>query len=169
VLKAKKHQRVEALQEVFSASKSLVVIHYRGMTVAEIDALRKKVREHGANFTVTKNLLTRRALAGTPFEKISEMFTGPTAIAYSMNEVSAAKAVAEYAKENEKVVLLGGGLPNEMMDVARVKVLASLPSLDELRAKIVGTILAPAQRLVGVLQAPGSQLARVMHAHASKP
>jgi large subunit ribosomal protein L10 len=117
---------------------------------------------------VTKNRLTRLALKDTKFEALSDMFTGPTAIAYSDDPVAAAKVAVNYAKENDKLIVLGGGLDAETLDADGVKALATLPSLDELRAKIVGMLNTPATRIAGVLQAPGGQVARVISAHAEQ-
>jgi len=116
---------------------------------------------------VTKNRLTRRALEGTKYQPLDSMFTGPTAIAYSEDPVAAAKVAVNFAKDNEKLIVLGGALGEEQLDVASIKSLASLPSLDELRAKIVGMLNTPATRIAGVLQAPAGQVARVIGAHAA--
>jgi large subunit ribosomal protein L10 len=124
------------------------------------------MRAAGANFKVTKNRLARRALAGTKFEPLSSMFTGPTAIAFSRDPVAAAKVAVEFANKNEKLRIIGGGLNDQQLDVAGVKSLATLPSLDELRAKIIGLLQTPATRIAAVLQAPGAQLARVLGAYA---
>ena len=146
----------------------VVVTHHLGLTVAEVTDLRAKVRAAGASFKVTKNRLARRALKGTQFEGIDGLFKGPTAISYSKDPVAAAKAVAGYAKTNEKLVIIGGSLGSQVLDAEGVKALASLPSLDELRAKLVGMIQTPATRIAGVLQAPGGQVARVLAAYAKK-
>jgi large subunit ribosomal protein L10 len=126
------------------------------------------MRAAGANFKVTKNRLTRLALADTPYAGLADMFTGPTAIAFSEDVVAPAKVAVEFAKKNEKLVVVGGAMGENVLDVAGVKALASLPSLDELRGKIVGLLQAPATKVAGVVQAPASQLARVMGAYASK-
>ena len=126
------------------------------------------MRAAGANFRVTKNRLTRIALEGTPYQGLSDMFVGPTAIAFSDDPVTAAKASVEFAKKNEKLVILGGALGETLIDEAGVKALASLPPIDELRGKIVGLLNAPASRLARVINAPGSQLARVLNAYATK-
>lgn len=146
----------------------MVVTHYSGMTVAEITVLRERMREAGASFKVTKNRLTRLALAGTRYEGLSDLFTGPTAIAFSSDPVAAAKVVANFAKENEKLIILGGAVGKDIYDVDGVKTLASLPSLDESRAKIIGLLMAPAAKIASVLQAPGGQIARVLGAYAQK-
>jgi len=146
----------------------VVVTHYSGLTVKEMGDLRGRMREAGALFKVTKNRLTRLALKDTKFEPLSDMFTGPTAIAYSEDPVAAAKVAVDFAKENEKLIVLGGALDAETLDADGVKAVASLPSLDELRAKIVGMLNTPASRIAQVLQAPGGQVARVVGAYASQ-
>ncbi len=163
-----KEQMVSDLHSVFDGANVVVVTHYSGLTVGELGVLRGQMREAGARFKVTKNRLTRLALAGTKFEGLSDMFTGPTAIAYSEDPVAAAKAAVNFSKENAKLIVLGGGMGEEMLDVDGVKALATLPSLDELRGKLVGLINSPATKVAGVLQAPAGQLARVMSARAKQ-
>lgn len=163
-----KQELVSELQTLFGDVNTMVVAHYKGLTVSELSALRTKMRETGASFRVTKNRLTRLALEGTKFEGLSDLFTGPTGIAVSEDVVAAAKVMVDFAKTNEKLVILGGSMDSTVLDVNGVKALASMPSLDELRAKIVGTISTPATRIAGVLQAPGGQVARVISAYASK-
>jgi large subunit ribosomal protein L10 len=159
---------IEDLNKKLVASSVVLVAHYKGLTVAEITDLRVKVRNIGAGFKVTKNKLTRRALAKTPFEQVANMFTGPTAIAYSSDPVAVAKVLAEFAKVNEKLVLLGGAFGSLLLDGAKVVELSKMPSLDELRAKIIALIQTPATRIAGILQAPGGQVARVIGAHSRK-
>jgi large subunit ribosomal protein L10 len=146
----------------------MVVTHYSGLSVADMTDLRGQMREAGASFKVTKNRLTRLALKGTKFESITDLFLGPTAVAYSADPVAAAKVVVDYGKRNEKLVVLGGALDDRILDVNGIKALASLPSLDALRAKLLGMLNTPATRIAGVLQAPAGQLARVVGAHAAK-
>lgn len=146
----------------------VLVAHYKGLTVAEMTQLRADVRKAGARLKVTKNLLAKRAVAGTNYEKISHLFKGPTAIAYASEPVSAAKALQEFAKKNEKLVLVGGAFGDTVLDKAAIQQLAVLPSLDELRAKIIAMLQTPATRIAGVLQAPAGQLARVFGAYATK-
>jgi len=163
-----KTELVASLHERFADAGLVVVAHNQGLTVAEITDLRTKVRKAGASFKVTKNRLTRLALAGTKFEPISSLFTGPTTIAYSKDPVAAAKVVVDFAKSNEKLVILGAGLGSNVLNAEGVKALATLPSLDELRGKILGMLQTPATRIAGVLQAPGGQVARVIAAYAKK-
>ena len=166
--RGQKEELVASMHQTFEDAEMVVVTHYSGLTVAEISALRREMREAGASFKVTKNRLTRRAIDGTKFSPLSDMFTGPTAIAYSDDPVAPAKVAVKFAKSNDKLVVLGGALGDEMLDVNGIKALASLPGLDELRAKIVGMISTPATRIAGVLQAPGGQIARVIAAKAAE-
>jgi large subunit ribosomal protein L10 len=163
-----KEQQVAALNASLSDIACLVITHQSGLTVAEVTRLRGQMRDAGASFKVTKNRLARLALKGTKFEHLSPMFTGPTAIAYSRDPVAAAKVAVEFADKNEKLVIVGGALGTQKLDVAGVKALASLPSLDQLRGKILGLLQAPATRIAGVLQAPAGQLARVLSARAKQ-
>lgn len=165
--KQKEHW-VSGMNDVFGNAEIVIVTHYKGLNVAEMAKLRGRVRENGAGFKVTKNRLTKRALAGTTYEPLSDMFEGPTAIAWSSDPVAAAKVIADFAKGNDKLVMLGGAFGSQMLDEAGVKQLAMLPSLDELRAKIIALINTPATNVAGVLQAPAGQLARVFGAYAAK-
>jgi large subunit ribosomal protein L10 len=162
-----KEDLVASMNKTFEDSSIIVVTHYSGLTVSEMSDLRMQMRDAGASFKVTKNRLTRRALEGTKYQPLEPMFTGPTAIAYSQDPVAAAKAAISFSKDNEKLIVLGGALGEEQLDVAAIKMLASLPSLETLRAKIVGVINAPATRIAGVLKAPAGQVARVISAHSS--
>lgn len=166
--RSQKEQTVAALRETFQEMTLVVVTHQTGLTVAESTDLRRKMREAGAAFKVTKNRLTRRALDGTRFSALAALFTGPTAIAYSTDPVAAARVAVEFAKGNDKLVVLGAGFGEEILDVDGVKALAALPSLDELRARFIALLQTPATRVAGVLQAPAGQLARVVGAYASK-
>ena len=159
---------VASLHQTFKDASIVVVTHYSGLTVAEMGVLRNKMREAGANFKVTKNRLTRRALEGTQYEGLSGMFTGPTAIAYSEDPVAAAKAAVSFSKENKKLIVLGGAVGDEKLDTNRVKALASLPSLDDLRAKILSMLQTPATRIASLLQTPAGQVARVLGAYGQK-
>lgn len=163
-----KAELVATLQGYFNEAALVVVTHNKGLTVAETTDLRRKVRAAGAGFKVTKNRLTRLALAGTKFETLTDYFTGPTAIAYSSDPVAAAKVIVDFAKGNDRLAILGAGFAGNVLDVEGVKALATLPSLDELRARLVGMIQTPATRIAGVLQAPGGQIARVLGAYAKK-
>lgn len=165
--RTQKEQVVSDLRGIFDSTTSVVIAHNTGLTVAEMTDLRNRAREAGASFKVTKNRLTRLALDGTKCNPLTDMFTGPTAIAYSDDPVAAAKVTADFAKENDKLVLLGGMMDETVLDVAGVKALAAMPSMDELRAKILGVINTPATRIAGVTKAPAGQLARVFAAYGS--
>jgi large subunit ribosomal protein L10 len=166
--RSEKEQLVASLRDTFQSITLLVVTRQSGLSVAQSSLLRRQMREAGASFKVTKNRLTRLALEGTPFAGTRDLFTGPTAIAYSSDPVAAAKAAVDFAKQHEGLVVVGGALKETMLDAAGVEALAKLPSLDELRGKLIGVIQAPATKLAGVLQAPAGQLARLMSAYASK-
>jgi len=168
VNREQKQDLISSLNTLLQDQSFVAVTHCKGLTVKQLEDLRGKAREVGAGFRVTKNRLTRLALAGTKFEGLSDLFTGPTAIAFSEDPVAAAKVCSNFAKDNENLVILGGALDGDVMTVDQVNDLAKLPSLDELRAKIVGMISTPATRIAGVLQAPGGQLARVLNAKAQQ-
>jgi large subunit ribosomal protein L10 len=166
--RTQKQEWIETTQGAMKSAEILLIAHYKGLTVAEMTDLRNSIRKAGAKFKVSKNLLAKRALVGTNYEKISHLFKGPTAMAYANEPVSAAKALSEFAKKNEKLVLVGGAFGETLLDKAAIQQLASLPSLDELRAKILALLNTPATRIAGVLQAPAGQLARVFGAYAKK-
>lgn len=166
--RTQKKDWVSSLHGTVGEAGLVVVTHYKGLTVAEMTDLRAKVRAAGASFKVTKNRLTKLALQGTKYEGIADLFVGPTAVAWSDDPVAAAKITVEFAKANQKLVILGGALDGNRMDENGVKALATLPSLDELRAKILGMLSTPATRIAGVLQAPAGAVARVVGAHAKK-
>jgi len=166
--RAQKQQIAAALHQDLNDTVCVVVTHQTGLSVDEVTQLRRQMRSAGARYRVTKNRLARRALEGTPFADLAPLFTGPTAIAYSRDPVAAAKAAVEYANRNNKLTVIGGGLSGQALDAAGIKALATLPSLDGLRSKIIGLIQAPATKLAGLLQAPAGQLARVLAAHAEK-
>ena len=168
MLRTKKIEIVDDLRNVFSGAGAVVVTHYMGLSVAEATELRRSMRDAGARFRVTKNRLAKIAIADTPYSSLAEMFTGPTAIAYSEDPLAAPKAAVGFAKRNEKLIIVGGALRDTLLAAEQVKALAELPSLDELRARLIGLLTAPAARLVGVLQAPGGQLARVLAARAEQ-
>jgi large subunit ribosomal protein L10 len=168
VLRARKTEIVDSLRGVFNDAGVVVVTHYQGMSVAEVTELRRGMREAGARFRVTKNRLAKIALADTPYSSLADLFTGPTAIAFSSDPVAAPKAAVGYAKRNEKLAIIGGALGGNLLTPEQVRALADLPSIDEVRAKLVGLLTTPAARLVSLLQAPGGQLARVLAARADQ-
>lgn len=165
--RSQKEELVASLHEVFKDANIVVISQYSGLTVTEMTALRTKMREVGASFKVTKNRLTRLALKDTEYESLGDLFTGPTAMAYSEDPVAAAKASVEFAKGNDKLVVMGGAMGSVVLDAAGIKALASLPSLDQLRGKLIGLVQAPATKVAGVLQAPAGQLARVCGAYGA--
>jgi large subunit ribosomal protein L10 len=168
VERSQKQELVATLQQDLADTVCVVVTHQTGLTVAEVTQLRRQMRSAGARYRVTKNRLVRRALEGTRFESLSPLFTGPTAIAFSRDPVAAAKAAVEFANRNDKLTVVGGGLSGQLLDAAAVRALATLPSLDQLRGKILGLLNAPSTKLAVLLQTPGGQLARVLAAHAEQ-
>lgn len=166
--RTQKQQLVETLQQALADTACVVVTHQRGLNVAEATQLRRQVRNAGAGFRVTKNRLARRAVTGTVFEPLSPLFIGPTAIAFSRDPVAAARVVVEFANRNDKLTIVGGGLAGRQIDADGVRELASLPSLDELRGKLVGLLKAPGTGLAVVLQATGGQIARIFAAYAQQ-
>ena len=166
--KSQKKELVSFMHDVLSDAASVVVVNYSGLTVAEITDLRAQMSEVDANFKVTKNRLTRLALKDTDYEGIADLFTGPTAIGYASDPVASAKVLAKYAKDNETLEILGGGMGSIVLDIDGIKALAALPSLDELRGKLVGLLQAPATKIAGVTQAPAGQLARVFGAYGNQ-
>lgn len=166
--RAQKTELVASLNSTFKDVGTVVVTHNLGLTVAQMTDLRIRMAEEGASLKVAKNRLVKLAVEGTDAEAITDLFTGPTVLAYSDDPISAAKVVSKFAKENDKLVVLGGTMGATVLDQAGVKALADLPSLDELRAKLVCMVQTPATRIACILQAPGGQVARVLNAYASK-
>ena len=165
--RTQKELLVAELHETFKAANLVVVTSQQGMSVSEVSDLRSQMRDAGASYKVTKNSLAKLALKDTDFEHLSDHFTGPTAIAFSEDAVAAAKVAINYGKTNEKITVVAGAMGTEALDPSGVKALASLPSLDELRGKLVGLMQAPATKVAGVLQAPAGQLARVCGAYGA--
>lgn len=163
-----KKELVAELHEAFNSSGVVVVTHPKGLSVEESQALRRQVGEVGASFKVTKNRLAKIALKDTPYAHLADHFVGESAIAYSQDPLAAAKAIEGYAKTNKKITIAGGGLGERPLSDKDVVALANLPSLDELRGKIIGVLQAPASKLVGVFGAPGGQIARVIKAYGDK-
>ena len=163
-----KAEVVSGLNATLGEMGVVVVTRNLGMTVAQSIVLRQKMREAGASYKVTKNRLAKIAIKGTPYEAISDLLTGPVGLASSTDPVAAAKVAIEFAKTNDKLEIVGGAMGELLLDAEGIKALASMPSLDELRAKIIGLIQAPATKLATVIQTPASQLARVFNAYAEK-
>ena len=166
--RTEKEAEVKELNERFSSDELVVLTHYSGLTVAQMTQFRRELVKNGASYKVTKNSLAKIALKGTKFEGITNMFTGPTGVATSKDAVAAAKTTFTFAKTNEKLVIIGGQLGDKILSAADVKALASLPSLDELRSKLVGLLQAPASKMVGLLQAPARDLVGVTKAYGEK-
>ena len=168
VNRSEKAEAVVELNRTFKDANLVVITRQSGLTVQEVTDLRRKIRAAGASYKVAKNRLTLRALEGTAFTALGPMFKGPTAIAYSKDPVAAAKVVPAFAKDNEKLTIVGGSLGGNALDVAGVQALATLPSLDALRGKIIGLLQAPATKVAVVLAAPAGQVARVLAAYGAK-
>ena len=166
--RAEKTESVESLNATFNDAAVVVVTRNLGLTVAASTELRSQMREAGASYKVAKNRLARIALDGTPYGQISDMLTGPTALATSSDPVAAAKVAIEFAKTNDKLEIVGGAMGETLLDADGVKALASMPSLDELRGTIVGLIQAPATKIARVVAEPAGQLARVFNAYSEK-
>jgi large subunit ribosomal protein L10 len=167
VKRSEKKDFVDSLKEEFSKSASVIVAEYSGLTVNETEQLRKEMRDNGAKFKVTKNRLTKLAISDTQFKEISELFKGPTAIAYSDDAVAPAKVAVNFEKKFENFKILGGGYNGEKIERDKIDFLATLPSLDELRGKIIGLISAPAQKIVSITIEPGAQIARLISSNSS--
>jgi large subunit ribosomal protein L10 len=168
VERAEKQEFIGVLQEVFKASGVVVVAHYSGLTVAQMQTLRKQMKQAGATVKVAKNRLAKIALDGTDVASIAPLLKGPTLIAYSTDPVAAPKVAVDFAKANDKFVILGGAMGKTSLNTDGVKALATLPSLDELRAKLIGLIQAPATKIAQVVNAPAAKLARVFGAYANR-
>lgn len=166
--RAAKTEMVASLGEVFKSTRVVVVAHYSGLTVAQMQTLRRQMRQAGASVKVAKNRLAKIALEGSEVASIAALLKGPTLIAFSGDPIAAPKVAVEFAKANERFVILGGAMGTTALDANAVKALASLPSLDELRAKIVGLLNAPATKVAQLVTAPGAKVARVVQAYANK-
>jgi large subunit ribosomal protein L10 len=166
--RAQKAEAVAELKQTFSEVGVVVVTRNHGLTVAQSTQLRNKMREAGASYKVSKNKLAKIALDGTDYLSLGDLLTGPVGLASSVDPVAAAKVVVDFAKTNDKFEIVGGAMGATALNVDGVKALATLPSLGELRAKIVGLLVAPATKLATVTQAPAAQIARVLSAHAEK-
>ena len=166
--RAQKAEQVAELKQTFERASAVVITRNLGLTVAQSTTLRNRMREAGASFRVAKNTLALIAVEGTTYAPISDMLTGPTALATSSDPIAAAKVAGDFAKTTDRFEIVGGAMGDTLLDVNGVKALAELPSLDELRARIVGLIQAPATKVAHVIQAPAAHLARVFGAYAAK-
>ena len=166
--RAEKREVVTALHDVFAKTGVVVVAHYAGLTVAQMTKLRSEMRSAGGQVKVAKNRLVKLALEGTDAKGIADLLKGPTCLAYSADPVAAPKIAVKFAKANEKFVILGGAMGTTVLDAKGVNSLADLPSLDELRGKLIGLLQAPASKIARTLNEPGAQLARVFGAYGNK-
>ena len=164
--RSEKKDFVQKLKDEIGSSSSVIVAHYSGLTVSESEQLRSEMRNSGAKFKVTKNRLAKLALEQTQFKEISDLFTGPTAIAYSDDPVAPAKVAVNFEKKLENFKIIGGGYDGEKIDLKKINFLATLPSLDELRGKIVGLISSPAQKIASIAKEPAGKLARLINAQS---
>ena len=166
--KEQKKQYISDMSSQFDKSEAVIVTHYQGLTVSQLDELGKQMREHGIKFKITNNRITKLALEKTRCKDISDLFSGPTAVAMSEDAITSAKILTKFSKENKNLKILGGIMGADVLDVAGVQNVATLPSLDEARAKIVGILASPAQKLVSILLAPGSKIANLARAKSLK-
>jgi large subunit ribosomal protein L10 len=166
--RAQKSEQISGLAKTLSETSVVVVTRNHGLTVAQVTDLRNRMRNAGASFKVTKNRLARIALEGTPYQPLGDMLTGPVGFATSTDPVAAAKVAIEFAKTTDKFEVVGGAMGAQVLDVNGVKALAELPSIDALRSKIVGLLVAPATKIAQLANAPAGKLARVVNAYATK-
>ena len=157
--KEKKQSYIKDMTTQFDSSEAVIVAHYQGLTVKQLDELRSKMREHGIIFKITKNRITKLALEKTRCKDLSNLFSGPTAVALSKDAITSAKILTNFSKENKNLKILGGIMGNDILDVAGVQNVATLPTLDEARAKIVGILRSPAEKIASILLAPASKIA----------
>ena len=157
--KEQKQNYIKNMTAEFENSEAVLVTHYQGLTVKQLDELRKQMREHGIKFQITKNRITKLALKNSKCKNLSDLFTGPTAVALSKDAITSAKILTKFSKENKSLKILGGIMGEEVLDVAGVANVATLPTLDEARAKIVGILRSPAQKIASILLAPASKIA----------
>ena len=157
--KVKKQEYIEKMSTQFNKSEAVIVTHYQGLTMQQLDDLRSRMREHGIQFKITKNRITKLALQKTRCKDLSDLFSGPTAVALSEDAITSAKILTKFSKENSKLKILGGIMGSDILDVAGVQNVATLPTLDEARAKIVGILRSPAQKIASILLAPASKIA----------
>ena len=166
--KEKKKIYVKEMKNFFSKSSSVFVTHYQGLTVKQIDELKNEMRKHGIMFKITKNRITKLALEGTKFKKLENLFSGPTAVAFSEDAISSAKIFTKFAKSNSHLKIIGGIMEDEPLTVEEVAKIATLPTLDEARGIIVGILTATSKKIMSILLAPGSKIAILAHAKSKK-
>ena len=166
--KQSKKNYVEEMQKVFSSSEAVMIAQYQGLNVKELDLLRKELREKGIIFKITKNRITKIALKNSPCKDLEKYFTGPTAAAMSSDAITSAKILTKFAKSHNKLKIVAGFMDGKVLDEKEVAIIATLPSLEEARAKIVGILASPAQKIVSILLAPGSKIANLARAKSLK-
>ena len=166
--KEKKKIYIEEMKDFFKKKSSILVTHYQGLTVKQIDELRAEMRKHGILFKITKNRITKLALSGSKFKKLENLFSGPTAVAFSEDAITSAKILTKFAKSNSNLKIIGGIMEDEPLSIKDVEKIATLPTLNEARAKIVGILTAPAQKIMSILLAPGSKIAILALAKSKK-
>ena len=166
--KEQKKTYISEMKEFFANNESVLVTHYQGLTVNQIDSLRNEMRTHGILFKITKNRITKIAIKETPVKDLEKYFTGPTAAAISSDPISTAKILTKFAKTHNKLKIVAGFMDGKVLDQKEVAIIATLPSLEEARAKIVGILSSPAQKLVSILLAPGSKIANLARAKSLK-
>ena len=166
--KDKKKIYIDEMKNFFSKTSSVLVTHYQGLTVNQIDELRSEMRKHGIMFKITKNRITKLALEGSKYKKLENLFSGPTAVAFSEDAITSAKILTKFAKKNSNLKIIGGIMEEEPLSVEEVEKIATLPTLDEARAKILGILTTPAQKIISILLAPDSKIAILAHAKSKK-
>ena len=166
--KDKKKDYIEEMKSFFNKTSSVLITHYQGLTVKQIDELRSEMRKHGVLFKITKNRITKLALEGSKFKKLENLFSGPTAIAFSKDAIISAKILTKFAKKNSNLKIIGGIMEEEPLSVEDVEKIATLPTLDEARAKIADILTVPAQKIISILLAPGSKIAILAHIKSKK-
>ena len=166
--KEKKKMYIEQMKDFFKTKSSILVTHYQGLTVKQIDELRAEMRKHGILFKITKNRITKLALKGSKFKKLENLFSGPTAVAFSEDAIISAKILTKFAKTNSNLKIIGGIMEDEQLSVEDVEKIATLPTLNEARAKIVGILSISARKLMSILLAPGSKIVILAHAKSKK-
>ena len=166
--KEKKKAYINEMKDFFNKTSSVFITHYQGLSVKQIDSLRKEMRKHGILFKITKNRITKLALEGSKFKKLEKLFSGPTAVAFSEDAITSAKILTKFAKNNSHLKIIGGIMEKEPLSVEDVEKIATLPTLSEARAKITGILTAPAQKIISILLAPGSKIAILAHAKSKK-
>ena len=166
--KEKKKMYIEEMKDFFNKKSSILVTHYQGLTVKQIDELRTEMRKHGILFKVTKNKITKLALEGSKIKKLENLFSGPTAVAFSEDAITSAKILTKFAKKNSNLKIIGGIMEDEQLSIEDVEKIATLPTLNEARAKIVSILTAPAQKIMSILLAPGSKIVILALAKSKK-